>query len=158
MSIILLHDEKRLRKASERFCSQMLDSNSCLQAVHCCSMCVSSPIGSWLILKVLVQEQSHIRRVLLHCHKAFPLTPPMGRTAFGTQKATQEVGAGRNVHLMSQRSPGIHRGLPGGWCLFASKHLISGALMCSPEHLPLPCHSKSKGRTGTRIKKNRNEA
>lgn len=102
--------ENRLRKAVERFCSQMFDSSSCLQVVHCCSMCVSSPIVSWLIQAILVQEQPHIRPVPLHCHKAFPLTPPIGHAGFGAHKDTQEVGAGDNVHLMSQRSPGIHRG------------------------------------------------
>lgn len=143
VSIMLLDkDEKILRKASERFCSQMLDSSSCLQAVHCCSMCVSSPIGSWIIQTILVQEQPLIRPVLLPCPKAFSLTPLIGHPRFGAQKGTQEVGADGNVHLMSQRSPGVHRGLSGGWCcsLFTSGHLGSGAPMCLPERLHLPCH------------------
>lgn len=79
VSKTLLHvkPEKRLRKVLERFCSQMFDSSSsCLQAVHCCSMCVSSPIGNREIQTILVQEQLHRRPVLFHCHKAFPLTPP----------------------------------------------------------------------------------
>lgn len=100
---------------------------------------------------ILVQKQSHIRPVPLHCHKTFPLTPPIGHDGFGAPKATQELGAGGYVHLRSQRSPGRHRGLSGGWCysLFASRHLGSGALVCLPGHLHLPCHGP-KGRTGTR--------
>lgn len=107
-----------MRKDSEKLLKGFAVRHSTAAAVSRLYSAAASvfQIGSWLAQTILVEKQPHISPVPLHCHKAFPLTLPMGCAGFGSQKATQGVGAGGHVHLMSQRSPGTHRCLPAGWC------------------------------------------